>query len=74
MRSCSAFESGSVDAWVIWDPFQAAAEKAINARVLADGSGGVVNNYQYYLAARDYASANGAVIDPDRMLKVTVEE
>ena len=59
----AAFESGSVDAWVIWDPFQAAAEKAINARVLADGSGGVVNNYQYYLAARDYASANGAVID-----------
>ena len=25
---CAAFESRNVDAWVIWDPFQAAAEKA----------------------------------------------
>ena len=59
----AAFESGSVDAWAIWDPFQAAAEKALGARVLGDGSGGVVNNYQYYLAARDYASANPGVIE-----------
>lgn len=58
----AAFERGSVDAWAIWDPFQAAAEKAVGARVLADGSDGVVNNYQYYLAARDYAIHNGAVI------------
>ena len=31
--------SGAVDAWVIWDPFLAAAEKQLGARVLADGRG-----------------------------------
>jgi sulfonate transport system substrate-binding protein len=58
----AAFESKSVDAWVIWDPFLAAAEKQIGARVLADGKG-VVNNYQYYLAQRDYARKNPKVIE-----------
>lgn len=50
----AAFERGSVDAWVIWDPYTAASEKQIGARVLADGSG-VVHNYAYYLADRQYA-------------------
>ncbi|HOW76329.1 MAG TPA: sulfonate ABC transporter substrate-binding protein [Candidatus Competibacteraceae bacterium] len=50
----AAFERGSVDAWVIWDPFQAAAEKQIGARILADGAG-VVNNHAFFLAVRDYA-------------------
>ena len=50
----AAFERGSVDAWVIWDPFLAAAEKQIGARVLADGKG-LVANHQFYLAARAYA-------------------
>lgn len=58
----AAFESKSVDAWVIWDPFQAAAEKAAQARVLADGSAGVANNYQYYLGARAYVQRNPKVI------------
>jgi sulfonate transport system substrate-binding protein len=58
----AAFESKNVDAWVIWDPFQAAAEKATGARVLADGSPGVVNNYQYYLGARDFVAKNPKVI------------
>jgi sulfonate transport system substrate-binding protein len=57
----AAFERGSVDAWVIWDPFAAAAEKAIGARVLADGKG-VVNNYQYYLAERSFVATNPKVI------------
>ena len=35
----AAFERGAVDAWVIWDPFQAAAEAATGARTLADGNG-----------------------------------
>jgi sulfonate transport system substrate-binding protein len=59
----AAFESKNVDAWVIWDPFQAAAEKATGARVLADGTGGVVNNYQYYLGARHFVSKNPKVIE-----------
>ncbi|MBU7573662.1 MAG: sulfonate ABC transporter substrate-binding protein [Hydrogenophaga sp.] len=59
----AAFESRNVDAWVIWDPFQAAAEKATGARVLADGTGNVVNNYQYYLGARNFVSKNPKVIE-----------
>ncbi|MEJ8851624.1 sulfonate ABC transporter substrate-binding protein [Variovorax rhizosphaerae] len=58
----AAFESKNVDAWVIWDPFQAAAEKATGARVLADGTGNVVNNYQYYLGERTFVAKNPKVI------------
>ena len=57
----AAFESKAVDAWVIWDPFQAAAEKATGARVLADGTA-LVNNYQYYLGEREYVGKNPKVI------------
>ena len=53
----AAFERGSVDAWAIWDPFLAAAEKQLGARVLADGKG-LVANYQFYLASRTYAEKN----------------
>jgi sulfonate transport system substrate-binding protein len=58
----AAFESRNVDAWVIWDPFQAAAEKATGARVLADGTPGVVNNYQYYLGERGFVQKNPKVV------------
>lgn len=57
----AAFERGAVDAWVIWDPFLAAAERQIGARVLADGRG-VVANHQFYLAARPYADKHPEVI------------
>lgn len=57
----AAFESGSVDAWVIWDPFASAAEKATGARVLANGKG-VVNNYSYYLGERNFVAKNPKVI------------
>ena len=57
----AAFERGSVDAWVIWDPFLAAAEKQISARILADGKG-AVNNYAFFLAARDYAERHPNII------------
>ncbi|MDY0748464.1 sulfonate ABC transporter substrate-binding protein [Paucibacter sp. R3-3] len=57
----AAFERGAVDAWVIWDPFLAAAERQLNARVLADGRG-VVANTQFYLAARGYAEKNPQTI------------
>ncbi len=53
----ASFERGAVDAWVIWDPFLAAAEKQLGARVLADGKG-LVSNHQFYLASRTYAEAN----------------
>lgn len=57
----AAFQSGSVDAWVIWDPFQAAAEKQLEARTLKDGVG-LVDNHQFYLARRPYATANQKVL------------
>ncbi|MEC5160519.1 MULTISPECIES: sulfonate ABC transporter substrate-binding protein [unclassified Janthinobacterium] len=57
----AAFERGSVDAWAIWDPFLAAAEKQLGARVLADGKG-LVSNHQFYLAARSYAEKNQEII------------
>ncbi len=57
----AAFEKGAVDAWVIWDPFLAAAEKQLNARTIANGNK-LVNNYQFYLADRSYAAQNPKVI------------
>jgi sulfonate transport system substrate-binding protein len=63
----AAFQQGSVDAWVIWDPFLAAAEKQLNARPLADGKG-IVNNTQFYLARKPYVASNPKVI------KVVLEE
>ncbi len=63
----AAFERGSVDAWAIWDPFLAAAEKQLGARVLADGKG-LVANRQFYLASRTYAEKN-----PD-ILRIVIEE
>ena len=63
----AAFERGSVDAWVIWDPFQAAAEHQLQARTLRNGEG-LVANHQFYLAARPYAEKH-----PD-VVSVLVEE
>ncbi|ENW96750.1 sulfonate ABC transporter substrate-binding protein [Acinetobacter sp. NIPH 298] len=50
----AAFEKGAVDAWVIWDPFFAAAQHQIHARVLASGEQ-LVSNHQFYLADRKFA-------------------
>jgi len=47
----AAFEKGAVDAWVIWDPYYAAAEIAGGVRVLAT-SQGLTNNNTFYLASR----------------------
>ncbi|SDX32918.1 sulfonate transport system substrate-binding protein [Pseudomonas syringae] len=57
----AAFERGSVDAWVIWDPYQAAAEQQLQARTLKDGTG-IVDNHQFYLATKPYAQKNPKVI------------
>jgi sulfonate transport system substrate-binding protein len=63
----AAFEKGAVDAWLIWDPFLAAAQKTLQARVLADANG-VANNRYYYFSSRDYATRN-----PD-VLRIAIEE
>ena len=51
----AAFEKGSVDAWVIWDPFYAAAETSLDAKLVQDGTN-TVNNHQFYLAEESYAA------------------
>jgi sulfonate transport system substrate-binding protein len=58
----AAFEQGSVDAWVIWDPFLAAASAATGARTLRDGEK-LVANHQFFLAERGYATTNPKVVD-----------
>ncbi|HSV54838.1 MAG TPA: aliphatic sulfonate ABC transporter substrate-binding protein, partial [Burkholderiaceae bacterium] len=51
----AAFERKSVDAWVIWDPFYAAAELAIKPRVLATGRE-LTSNNSFYLASRPFVT------------------
>jgi len=58
----AAFERGAVDAWVIWDPFQAAAEAATGARTLADGTG-VVSNYQFYFSSKKFVKRDSGIVD-----------
>ena len=58
----AAFERGAVDAWVIWDPFQAAAEAATGARTLADGAG-VVSNYQFYFSSKKFLESDSGIVD-----------
>lgn len=57
----AAFEKGAVDAWVIWDPFFAAAEHQIHARVIANGEH-LVSNHQFYLADRKFAEGHPEVL------------
>ncbi len=60
-----AFENGSVDAWVIWDPYLAAAETALKTRQISDGvvDGKVIDeNREFFLATRDFAGANPDVM------------
>ena len=58
----AAFEKQAVDAWVIWEPFLAAAEAATGARQLANGSG-VVDNHEFYLASRNFVDTRPEVVD-----------
>ena len=58
----AAFEKGAIDAWVIWEPFLAAAEAATGARQLTDGTG-LVNNHEYYLASREFVESDPAAVD-----------
>ncbi|WP_018130622.1 sulfonate ABC transporter substrate-binding protein [Effusibacillus pohliae] len=57
----AAFERGSVDAWVIWDPFYAAAQQATGARVLADGTN-LVANREFYLASQSFVKEHSDII------------
>ena len=58
----AAFTRGSVDAWVIWDPYEAAAEASTGARILADGTG-LVANHQFYFSSRKFLNENAKAVD-----------
>lgn len=46
----AAFKGGHVDAWAIWDPFTAQAQKDNGAKILVDGEG-VVNGLGFQVAS-----------------------
>src|SRR3984885_13076511 len=58
----AAFERGSVDAWAIWDPFQAAAEATTEAKTLSDGTE-TVPNYQFYLSSQKFLESDSKALD-----------
>jgi sulfonate transport system substrate-binding protein len=58
----AAFSRGSVDAWVIWDPYEAAAEASTGARILADGTD-LVANYQFYFSSKKFLNENAKAVD-----------
>lgn len=53
----AAFQRGDADAWVIWDPYAAAAIHQLGARELADATG-VAENHSFYIASRSFAQAH----------------
>jgi sulfonate transport system substrate-binding protein len=63
----AAFEKGSADAWAIWDPFLAVAQRATGARILRDGEG-LVANREFYLAAKPFSEKY-----PDRLNAILEE-
>jgi sulfonate transport system substrate-binding protein len=47
---------------VIWEPYRAAAEMALSARTLVDGTG-FVSNHEFLFAAKPFADAHPQVVD-----------
>jgi sulfonate transport system substrate-binding protein len=63
----AAFQGGSIDAWVIWNPFLEAAKQELNAQVLADGAE-ISPTKGYTLASRTFVDEH-----PDLVLGVIEE-
>jgi sulfonate transport system substrate-binding protein len=59
--AAAAFKNGSIDAWLVWDPFTAVAQHDPQTRVLTTAEG-VVPAWSYFLANGEFASANGELI------------
>ncbi|MCJ2014813.1 sulfonate ABC transporter substrate-binding protein [Methylobacterium sp. J-076] len=57
----AAFVRGAVDAWAIWDPYLAAAERSTGARVLADGQG-LAPNRQFYFSRRGFTDPHPEIV------------
>jgi sulfonate transport system substrate-binding protein len=62
-----AFEQGTIDAWVIWDPFTADAEVTGHARTLVTGEG--------YTTDRDYFLATPAYLKKhEKIVQIVLDE
>ncbi len=57
----AAFGQGSLDAWVIWDPFLAIAQAKRPVRVLADATG-LSSYHRYHLANDSFVAENPQVV------------
>ncbi|QCI65001.1 sulfonate ABC transporter substrate-binding protein [Phreatobacter stygius] len=57
----AAFERGAIDAWTIWDPYFAIAEKIPGTRILSLSRGIVAQN-SYFLANRGFTDRHPAVV------------
>lgn len=57
----AAFERGAIDAWLVWDPFLAVAQKSLDARLVTDGTG-LVGNRLYFFTSRTYVQHNEDVL------------
>lgn len=57
----AAFERGSLDAWTIWDPFFATAEKIPGVRILSLSKGIVAQN-SFFLANKDFTGQNPQIV------------
>ena len=60
-EGAAAFEQGSLDAWVIWDPFLAIAQAKRPVRVIADATG-LSSYHRYYLANDSFVAAHPEVV------------
>jgi sulfonate transport system substrate-binding protein len=58
----AAFEKGTIDAWVIWEPYRTAAEMSLGARTVADGTG-LVSNNDFFFVAKSFAQAHPQMIN-----------
>lgn len=57
----AAFVSGSIDAWVVWDPYLASAQKSYGVRVLSDYTGLPQAN-GFYLASRRFVEQSPRLV------------
>ena len=57
----TAFDSGALDAWTIWDPYFAVAETRPGVRTLATARG-IAKQNAYFLGNRDFTLANPEII------------
>ncbi|WP_455271417.1 aliphatic sulfonate ABC transporter substrate-binding protein [Rhizobium herbae] len=69
--AAAAFASNQIDAWSIWDPYFAVAEKEATTRVLTTAEG-IVDSWSYFLSNGDFTAAHGDVLGEilDELAKV----